>query len=98
MSFLLLLYFFPFYLCLKCVLQTYFSVNVFPPVSPVSAMQTQVENLALRLFYVQNMDEEMHHNVLLMKQLTKRAEAEKVQAEVEKKKQVSSKTVFLKIS
>ncbi|KFO93379.1 Coiled-coil domain-containing protein 40, partial [Buceros rhinoceros silvestris] len=53
----------------------------------VSAMQTQVENLALRLFYVQNMDEEMHHNILLMKQSTKKAEAEKVQAEVEKKKQ-----------
>ncbi|NWR66366.1 CCD40 protein, partial [Bucorvus abyssinicus] len=53
----------------------------------VSAMQTQVENLALHLFYVQNMDEEMHHNILLMKQSTKKAEAEKVQAEVEKKKQ-----------
>ncbi|NXT18861.1 CCD40 protein, partial [Syrrhaptes paradoxus] len=53
----------------------------------VSAMQTQVENLALHLFYMQNMDQEMHHNILLMKQSTKRAEAEKVQAEVEKKKQ-----------
>ncbi|XP_032845849.2 coiled-coil domain-containing protein 40 isoform X2 [Tyto alba] len=53
----------------------------------VSAMQTQVENLALHLSYMQNMDEDMRHNILLMKQSTKRAEAEKVQAEVEKKKQ-----------
>ncbi|KAM6377009.1 coiled-coil domain-containing protein 40 [Pluvialis apricaria] len=53
----------------------------------VSAMQTQVENLALHLFYMQNMDQDMHHNILLMKQSTKKAEAEKFQAEVEKKKQ-----------
>ncbi|NXJ82737.1 CCD40 protein, partial [Trogon melanurus] len=53
----------------------------------VSAMQTQVENLALHLFYVQNMDEEMRHNILLMKHSAKKAEAEKVQAEVEKRKQ-----------
>ncbi|NXY76669.1 CCD40 protein, partial [Glareola pratincola] len=51
----------------------------------VSAMQTQVENLALHLFYMQNMDQDMHRNILLMKQSTKKAEAEKVQAEVEKK-------------
>ncbi|NXQ79578.1 CCD40 protein, partial [Nyctibius grandis] len=53
----------------------------------VSAMQTQAENLALHLFYVQNMDQDMRHNILLAKQSTKKAEAEKVQAEVEKKKQ-----------
>ncbi|KAM6245384.1 coiled-coil domain-containing protein 40 isoform 2-T2 [Porphyrio hochstetteri] len=53
----------------------------------VSAMQTQVENLALHLFYMQNMDQDMQHNILLMKQSTKKAEAEKLQAEVEKKKQ-----------
>ncbi|NXB01825.1 CCD40 protein, partial [Cnemophilus loriae] len=53
----------------------------------VSAMQTQIENLALELFYVQNMDQDMHHRVLLMKQSAKRAEAERIQAEVLKKKQ-----------
>ncbi|NXA43468.1 CCD40 protein, partial [Eudromia elegans] len=53
----------------------------------VSAMQAQVENLAMRLFHMQNMDEDMRHNILLMKQSTKKAEAEKVRAEVEKKKQ-----------
>ncbi|NWW54635.1 CCD40 protein, partial [Pedionomus torquatus] len=53
----------------------------------VSAMQTQVENLALHLFYMQSMDEDMRHNIILMKQSTKKAEAEKLQAEMEKKKQ-----------
>ncbi|NXV00488.1 CCD40 protein, partial [Cettia cetti] len=53
----------------------------------VSAMQTQVENLALELFYVQNMDQDMQHRLLLMKQSAKRAEAERIQAEVEKQKQ-----------
>ncbi|NXD02547.1 CCD40 protein, partial [Certhia familiaris] len=53
----------------------------------VSAMQTQIENLALELFYVQNMDQDLHHRILLMKQSAKRAEAERIQAEVEKKKQ-----------
>ncbi|NXK65393.1 CCD40 protein, partial [Sylvietta virens] len=53
----------------------------------VSAMQTQVENLALELFYVQNMDQDMQHRLLLMKQSAKRAEADRIQAEVEKQKQ-----------
>ncbi|NWX28624.1 CCD40 protein, partial [Notiomystis cincta] len=53
----------------------------------VSAMQSQIENLALELFYVQNMDQDMHHRILLMKQSAKRAEADRMQAEVEKKKQ-----------
>ncbi|XP_065591407.1 coiled-coil domain-containing protein 40 [Cyrtonyx montezumae] len=53
----------------------------------VSAMQTQAEDLASRLLYMQNMDEDMHYNILMMKQSTKKAEAEKIQAEVEKKKQ-----------
>lgn len=61
-------------------------------------MQTQVENLALHLFCAQNMDEDMRHNILLMKLSARKAEAEKVQAEVEKKKQVSSKTVVFKIN
>ncbi|NWR42238.1 CCD40 protein, partial [Regulus satrapa] len=53
----------------------------------VSEMQTHIENLALELFYVQNMDQDLHHRLLLMKQSAKRAEADRIQAEVEKKKQ-----------
>ncbi|NXI60910.1 CCD40 protein, partial [Anseranas semipalmata] len=74
---------------LECLRLTYKKVhqNTDDERKKVSAMQTQVENLALHLFYMQNMDEDMRHNILLMKQSTKKAEAEKVQAEVEKKKQ-----------
>lgn len=57
-------------------------------------MQTQIENLALELFYVQNMDQDMQHRLILMKQSAKRAEAERIQAEVEKQKQVPRKAVF----
>ncbi|XP_063031923.1 coiled-coil domain-containing protein 40 isoform X1 [Melospiza melodia melodia] len=53
----------------------------------VSTMQTQIENLALELLYVQSMDQEMHHRLLLMKQTARRAEADRIRAEVEKKKQ-----------
>ncbi|NWR82279.1 CCD40 protein, partial [Furnarius figulus] len=53
----------------------------------VSALQTQIEKLALQLFYMQNMDQDMHHKILLMKRSAKKAEVEKFQAEVEKKKQ-----------
>ncbi|KAL9833749.1 LOW QUALITY PROTEIN: lysosomal alpha-glucosidase-like [Geothlypis trichas] len=52
----------------------------------VSTMQTQ-RNLALELLYVQSMDEEMHHRLLLMEQSARRAEADRIRAEVEKKKQ-----------
>lgn len=85
---------FLFYVCLRCALQTNLSVTNFPLVPPVSAMQTQVENLALELFYMENMDQDMQHRLLLMKQSAKRAEAERIQAEVEKQKQVPRKTVF----
>lgn len=57
-------------------------------------MQTQIENLALELLYVQSMDEEMHHRLLLMEQSARRAEADRIRAEVEKKKQVPRKAVI----
>ncbi|NWW84172.1 CCD40 protein, partial [Rhynochetos jubatus] len=53
----------------------------------VSAMQTQLDNLALHLFYMQNVDQDMHHNILRLKQSANKAEAEEVQAEVEKKRE-----------
>ncbi|NXF13342.1 CCD40 protein, partial [Smithornis capensis] len=53
----------------------------------VSGMQTQADNLALQLLYVQNMEQDMHHRILVMQRSTKKAEAEKIQAEVEKKRQ-----------
>ncbi|XP_039358353.1 coiled-coil domain-containing protein 40 isoform X2 [Mauremys reevesii] len=53
----------------------------------VSVMQTEVENLALRLFYMQNMDQDVRDDICVMKRAVKKAEADRNQAEVEKKKQ-----------
>uniref|UniRef100_A0A8C3SS18 Coiled-coil domain containing 40 n=1 Tax=Chelydra serpentina TaxID=8475 RepID=A0A8C3SS18_CHESE len=53
----------------------------------VSVMQTEVENLALRLFYMQNMDQDVRDDISVMKRAVKKAEADRNQAEVEKKKQ-----------
>ncbi|XP_075760219.1 coiled-coil domain-containing protein 40 isoform X2 [Pelodiscus sinensis] len=53
----------------------------------VSVMQTEVENLALRLFYMQNMDQDVRDDISVMKRAVKKAEADRIQAEVEKKKQ-----------
>lgn len=51
-------------------------------------MQTEVENMALRLFYMQNMDQDVRGDISVMKRAVKKAEADRNQAEVEKKKQV----------
>ncbi|XP_067403312.1 coiled-coil domain-containing protein 40 isoform X2 [Emydura macquarii macquarii] len=53
----------------------------------VSATQMEVENLALRLFYMQNMDQDVRDDISVMKRAVKKAEADRNQAEVEKKKQ-----------
>ncbi|XP_075034039.1 coiled-coil domain-containing protein 40 [Mixophyes fleayi] len=53
----------------------------------VSSMQTEVENLALRLFYMENMNRDVRSDISVMKRAVQKAEAEKLQAEVEKKKQ-----------
>ncbi|XP_074870242.1 coiled-coil domain-containing protein 40 [Carettochelys insculpta] len=53
----------------------------------VSVTQTEVENLALRLFYMQNMDQDVRDDISVMKRAVKKAEADRRQGEVEKKKQ-----------
>uniref|UniRef100_A0A2K5ENR5 Coiled-coil domain 40 molecular ruler complex subunit n=1 Tax=Aotus nancymaae TaxID=37293 RepID=A0A2K5ENR5_AOTNA len=53
----------------------------------LAALQTEMENLALHLFYVQNIDQDLRDNVCVMKRVVKKAEAERVRAEIEKKKQ-----------
>ncbi|KAG8565046.1 hypothetical protein GDO81_012688 [Engystomops pustulosus] len=53
----------------------------------VSAMQTEVENLALRLFYMENMSSDVRSDISVMKRAVQKTEAEKIQAEVEKLKQ-----------
>ncbi|XP_005070245.1 coiled-coil domain-containing protein 40 isoform X2 [Mesocricetus auratus] len=53
----------------------------------LAAMQTEMENLALHVFYMQNIDQDVRDDILLMKQVVKKAEMEKIRAETEKKKQ-----------
>lgn len=59
-----------------------------PASSPVAALQTEVESLALRLFYMQNVEEDVRGDIRLMKQVVKKSEAAQARAEVEKQRQV----------
>ncbi|XP_077315749.1 coiled-coil domain-containing protein 40 isoform X1 [Lithobates pipiens] len=53
----------------------------------VSFMQAEVEDLALSLFYMENMSRDVASDISVMKRVMKKSEAERIQAEVEKKKQ-----------
>uniref|UniRef100_H3BEH5 Coiled-coil domain 40 molecular ruler complex subunit n=1 Tax=Latimeria chalumnae TaxID=7897 RepID=H3BEH5_LATCH len=53
----------------------------------VSELQTEVENLALRLFYMQNMSQDVHSDIAVMKRVARKTEKDKTQAEDLKKKQ-----------
>ncbi|KAF7236906.1 Coiled-coil domain-containing protein 40, partial [Varanus komodoensis] len=53
----------------------------------VASMQTEMESLSLRLFYMQNMDQDVRDDIAVMKRTVKKAEVERMRAEVEKQKQ-----------
>uniref|UniRef100_A0A2K5KGP5 Coiled-coil domain containing 40 n=1 Tax=Colobus angolensis palliatus TaxID=336983 RepID=A0A2K5KGP5_COLAP len=53
----------------------------------LAALQTEMENVALHLFYMQNIDQDMRDDIRVMKQVVKKAETERIRAEIEKKKQ-----------
>ncbi|XP_025019267.1 coiled-coil domain-containing protein 40 [Python bivittatus] len=53
----------------------------------VSSVQSEIENLSLRLFYMQNMDQDVRDDIAVMKRTVKKAEVERMRAEVEKQKQ-----------
>ncbi|OBS83370.1 hypothetical protein A6R68_22651 [Neotoma lepida] len=53
----------------------------------LAALQTELESLALHLFYMQNIDQDVRDDILVMKQVVKKTETEKMRAEMEKKKQ-----------
>nr|XP_031541766.1 coiled-coil domain-containing protein 40 [Vicugna pacos] len=53
----------------------------------LAALQTEVETLALHLFYVQNVDQDVRDDIRVMKQVVKKSEAERMQAELEKQQQ-----------
>lgn len=54
----------------------------------MAALQTDMESLALHLFYMQNIDQDVRDDIQVMKQVVKKTEIEKMHAEIEKKKQV----------
>lgn len=56
--------------------------------SAVAALQAEMETLALHLFYMQNVDENVRDDIRVMRQVVKKAEAERVRAELGKKQQV----------
>lgn len=51
-------------------------------------LQQEVENLALRLFYVNNAKDDVRSDISVMKRAAERADTEVVQAESHKQKQV----------
>ncbi|XP_004860936.1 coiled-coil domain-containing protein 40 isoform X2 [Heterocephalus glaber] len=53
----------------------------------VMALQTEMESLALHLFYMQNINQDVRDDICVMKQVVKKAVVERARAEVEKKKQ-----------
>lgn len=53
----------------------------------LAALQAELENLALHLFYTQNINQDVRDDILVMKQVVKKSEVERVRAEIEKKKQ-----------
>ncbi|XP_052613654.1 coiled-coil domain-containing protein 40 isoform X2 [Peromyscus californicus insignis] len=53
----------------------------------LAALQKELESLALHLFYMQNIDQDVRDDILVMKQVVKKTETEKMRAEIEKKKQ-----------
>nr|XP_060615802.1 coiled-coil domain-containing protein 40 [Anolis sagrei ordinatus] len=53
----------------------------------VSAMQTEIEKLSLRLFYMQNMDKDVRDDMAVMKRIVNKTDMERMHAEIEKQKQ-----------
>ncbi|CAD7668358.1 unnamed protein product [Nyctereutes procyonoides] len=53
----------------------------------LAALQAELERLALHLFYMQNIDQDVRDDIRVMKQVVKKSEAERTRAEVEKKQQ-----------
>ncbi|XP_070630031.1 coiled-coil domain-containing protein 40 isoform X2 [Bos indicus] len=53
----------------------------------LAALQTEMETLALHLFYMQNIDQDVRDDIQVMKQVVKKSEAQRMRAELEKKQQ-----------
>ncbi|XP_077611342.1 coiled-coil domain-containing protein 40 [Crocuta crocuta] len=53
----------------------------------LAALQAELEGLALHLFYMQNIDQDVRDDIRVMKQVVKKSEVERTRAEMEKKQQ-----------
>ncbi|XP_036766385.2 coiled-coil domain-containing protein 40 isoform X2 [Manis pentadactyla] len=53
----------------------------------LAALQTEMERLALQLFFVQNIDQDVRDDILVMKQVVKKSEVERTRAEAQKRRQ-----------
>ncbi|XP_060027838.1 coiled-coil domain-containing protein 40 isoform X2 [Erinaceus europaeus] len=53
----------------------------------LATMQTDLEKLALNLLYLQNIDQDVQADIYIMKQVVKKSTVERLQAEMDKKKQ-----------
>ena len=53
-----------------------------------SELQAEVENLALRLFYMESAKEDVRSDIAVMKRAAEKAETEVAKSETEKQKQV----------
>ncbi|XP_029783178.1 coiled-coil domain-containing protein 40 [Suricata suricatta] len=53
----------------------------------LAALQAELEGLALHLFYLQNVDQDVRDDIRVMERVVKKSEAERARAETEKKKQ-----------
>ncbi|KAG8507499.1 Coiled-coil domain-containing protein 40 [Galemys pyrenaicus] len=53
----------------------------------LASLQAELEALSLQLFYMQNVDQDVRDDILVMRQVVKKAEAERARAEMDKKKQ-----------
>nr|KAF6415212.1 coiled-coil domain containing 40 [Molossus molossus] len=53
----------------------------------LAALQAEVETLALNLFYMQNVDQDVRNDIRVMKLVVKKSEAERARAELDKKQQ-----------
>ena len=57
----------------------------------MAALQAELEGLALHLFYLQNIDQDVRDDIRVMKRVVKKLEVEWTRAELEKKQQVFCK-------
>ena len=72
----------------------YIVYNFLHPYTTGSELQQEVENLALRLFYMENAKEDVRSDIAVMRRAAEKADTEVSKAELDKQKQVSGITMI----